>query len=82
MKSTDIEELVRKTIVILGFVLGLGFLSAYSVSIYIHRNDGRFILANDGLRGAIDTRTGQLCLTTPPSDSSTRGPVPVCKDLQ
>ncbi len=69
---------MRKTIVILGFVLGLGFLAAYSISNYIHRNDGRFQLAGDALRGAIDTRTGQLCLTTPTSGGS----VPACKDLQ
>lgn len=69
---------MRKTIVILGFVLGVGFLAAYSISIYIHRNDGRFQLAGDALRMAIDTRTGQLCLTGPSNGAS----VPVCKDLQ
>ncbi len=69
---------MRKIFVFLGFVLGFGFLAAYSVSIYIHRNDGRFKIIGDGLRGAIDSRTGQLCLTTPSSGSS----IPICKDLQ
>ncbi len=69
---------MTKAIVILGLLLGLGFLTAYSVSIYIHRNDGRFQLAGDIPRMAIDTRTGQLCLTGPSSGAS----VPVCKDLQ
>ncbi len=72
---------MRKIILILGFLLGFGFLAVYSVSVYIHRNDGRFNVGSGLHAGAaIDTRTGQMCLTIRPKEPSQV--MPFCGDLR
>ena len=70
---------MRKLILILGFLLGFGFLAVYSVSVYIHRNDGRFKADGGVPMVAIDTRTGQMCSTTPQGTSKE---MPFCGDLR
>jgi hypothetical protein len=49
----------------LSFIVALGFLCDYTVSVYIHRNDGRFQPSPSERLIAIDTRTGRACYSIP-----------------
>ena len=58
--------------VLLGWLLGLGF----GQTAAIRNPAGRFVRIGDSPRLALDSRTGQLCSTTGPTEG-----LPACKDL-
>ncbi len=72
-------QLGRNMFIALVFLLGFGFLAAYSASVYIHRNDGRFLVVGELPGGTtIDSRTGRMCTTIGPGSPM----LPPCRDLR
>lgn len=84
---------MKKLVASIAVLLAFGFLSTYAVSVYIHRNDNRF-KSTDNPGAALDTRTGQLCLTVRAPQTAAvasensldkalnNKPVPFCGDIK